>query len=266
MVRSRQRPGEALVEQGWALHDWLAELAPDAFARPSVLPGWDAHALLAHLDQLVAGMLDVLARPSGSAPLPNAVLVERYAPDETSRRVVDHAAAYAPGVLLDRLADGLESAAAVLGSAEPAPAAVASARGPVTPGDFLATRVVELVVHADDLSRTFPGREPVPLVRGALGVACRALTGILAVRHPGRSVEVRVPPYAAVQISVLRGGVTDPGPTHTRGTPPNVVETDAVTFLRLCTGRTSWPAALAAGKVAASGLRADLAEMLPLLA
>ena len=41
-------------------------------------------------------------------------------------------------------------------------------------------------------------------------------------QHPGRSVEVRVPPYAAVQC-----GIGDPGPTHTRGTPPNVVETDA---------------------------------------
>jgi hypothetical protein len=65
---------------------------------------------------------------------------------------------------------------------------------------------------------------------------------------------------------VVRGGVTDPGPTHTRGTPPNVVETDAVTFFRLCTGRTTWAEATRAGLVAASGLRADLSEMLPLLA
>ena len=88
----------------------------------------------------------------------------------------------------------------------------------------------------------------------------------MADRYPGRSVEVRVPPYAAVQCSAVRGGVLDPGPTHTRGTPPNVVETDAVTFFRLCTGRTAWDDALGSGRIAASGLRADLSEMVPLLA
>ena len=88
----------------------------------------------------------------------------------------------------------------------------------------------------------------------------RALAQMLADAHPGRSVEVRIPPYAAVQC-----GLGDPGPTHTRGTPPNVVETDALTFLRLATGRQSWSDAVAAGKVHASGLRADLSSALPLL-
>ena len=57
----------------------------------------------------------------------------------------------------------------------------------------------------------------------------------------------------------------DPGPTHTRGTPPNVVETDAVTFLRLATGRTSWESARAAHLIKASGRQADLSAVLPLL-
>ncbi|MGW2196097.1 sterol carrier family protein, partial [Streptosporangium sp. NPDC001682] len=70
------------------------------------------------------------------------------------------------------------------------------------------------------------------------------------------TVEVRVPPYAAVQCVE--------GPRHTRGTPPNVVETDARTWLDLATGRLTWSAAMAAGKVAASGARADLSEHLPL--
>jgi hypothetical protein len=83
---------------------------------------------------------------------------------------------------------------------------------------------------------------------------------MLADAHPGRSVEVRIPPYAAVQC-----GVGDPGPTHTRGTPPNVVETDAVTFLRLATGRADWPATVGSGAVHASGLRADLSSALPVL-
>ncbi|MGI3779455.1 MAG: sterol carrier family protein [Janthinobacterium lividum] len=268
MARTRKTPGEALVEQGWAVHDWCAELPPEAYARESVLPGWDTRALLAHLDQLLDGMLTVLARPTREAPLADDVLVGRYAEasDRMSRRVLDHATANEPPVLLDRLAAALDRAAAVLGSPAPLPAAVSSARGPVTPADLVATRVVELVVHADDLSRTFAEREPVPLLRPALGVASRALANVMATRFPGRSVEVRIPPYAAVQCSAVRDGVLDPGPTHTRGTPPNVVETDAVTFFRLCTGRTAWDVALRSGVVAASGLRADLSEMVPLLA
>ena len=72
-------------------------------------------------------------------------------------------------------------------------------RGPIAGEDLVRTRIVEVVVHSDDLSRSLPAREPVPLQRAALAVAVRTLTGILAEQHPGRSVEVRVPPYAAVQ-------------------------------------------------------------------
>lgn len=86
--------------------------------------------------------------------------------------------------------------------------------------------------------------------------AVRHLLDRLATAAPGRTVEVRVPPYAAVQCVE--------GPRHTRGTPPNVVETDARTWLDLATGRLTWSAAMAAGKVAASGARADLSEHLPL--
>ena len=142
----------------------------------------------------------------------------------------------------------------------PAPAVVDAPRGPLRSADWVDTRIIELVVHADDLNRSFPEREPVPLARSAVGRAVRSLTQMLAETHPGRSVEVRVPPYAAVQC-----GLGDPGPTHTRGTPPNVVETDAVTFLRLATGRTDWWSASASGAVRASGLRADLSPALPLL-
>jgi uncharacterized protein (TIGR03083 family) len=267
MARTRRTPGEALVEQGWAVHGWLGELEPEAFARPTVLPGWDAHALLAHLVQVLEGMLADLARPTGQAPLTNDVLVAGYAARAAriEAREVALAAERSPHVLLDGLRDTLTAAEAVLVPGSTLPASVSSSEGPVGAGDLVATRVVELVVHADDLSRTFPEREPVPLERPALGVACRALANILATRYPGRSVEVRIPPYAAVQCSAVRDGVLDPGPTHTRGTPPNVVETDAVTFLRLCTGRTAWDAALVSGVIAASGLRADLSEMVPLL-
>lgn len=79
---------------------------------------------------------------------------------------------------------------------------------------------------------------------------------VLEQRAPGRSVEVRVPPYAAVQVV--------PGVRHTRGTPPAVVETDAETWLALATGRTSWRQAVDDGAVVASGERTDLSPYLPL--
>jgi hypothetical protein len=85
--------------------------------------------------------------------------------------------------------------------------------------------------------------------------AVRALLTDLAKRAPGRSVEVRVPPYGAVQCI--------PGPRHTRGTPSNVVEMDGATWLLVATGRLSWSEALAAGKIKASGTRADLSAYLP---
>ncbi|WP_210439009.1 sterol carrier family protein [Nocardioides xinjiangensis] len=79
---------------------------------------------------------------------------------------------------------------------------------------------------------------------------------VLEERAPGRSVEVRVPPYAAVQVV--------PGVRHTRGTPPAVVETDAETWLALATGRTTWAEALGSGAAVASGERTDLSPYLPL--
>ena len=73
---------------------------------------------------------------------------------------------------------------------------------------------------------------------------------------PGRAIEVRIPPYAAVQCG--------DGPTHTRGTPPNVIEMDAQTWLALARGEKSWADAMAEGLIVASGVRADLTELLPL--
>ncbi|MDQ1481948.1 MAG: hypothetical protein QOF35_24 [Actinomycetota bacterium] len=99
--------------------------------------------------------------------------------------------------------------------------------------------------------------DPSAAPRGTVATAVRFTLEELASRAPGRTLEVRVPPYGAVQCVE--------GPTHTRGTPPNVIETDAGTWLDLVTGRSDWPAALAGGKVHASGLRASLADYLPLI-
>jgi Bacterial SCP ortholog len=91
----------------------------------------------------------------------------------------------------------------------------------------------------------------------AVATAVRFTLEELAERAPGRTLEVRVPPYGAVQCVE--------GPRHTRGTPPNVIETDARTWLDLVTGRADWADALAGGRVHASGQRATLAGLLPLI-
>jgi hypothetical protein len=97
------------------------------------------------------------------------------------------------------------------------------------------------------------GRSPDAAI---LGEAVRELLRALSVTAPGHSVEVRVPPYGAVQCVS--------GPRHTRGTPANVVETDPVTWVELASGRLAWADAVAQGRVHASGSRTDLSPYLPL--
>ena len=120
--------------------------------------------------------------------------------------------------------------------------------GPADP-DLLAAACVRAVLTA-----LGAGRQP---CREALRAAVRYLLDLLAARAPGKAVEVRIPPYAAVQCVE--------GPRHTRGTPPNVVETDPVTWLRLAAGLTGWAEAVSAGLVKVSGVRADLASYLPVM-
>jgi hypothetical protein len=93
--------------------------------------------------------------------------------------------------------------------------------------------------------------------RETRATAVRFLLQALADRVPGNTVEVRVPPFGAVQCIE--------GPRHTRGTPPNVVEMDAATWLSVATGREAWSSALADGRVHASGQRADLSHVLPVV-
>ena len=79
---------------------------------------------------------------------------------------------------------------------------------------------------------------------------------LLAQKYPGKAIEVRIPPYAAVQCGE--------GPKHTRGTPPNVIEMDAQTWLQLVDGALTWSDAYNDGLITASGVRADLSHLLPL--
>ena len=98
-----------------------------------------------------------------------------------------------------------------------------------------------------------PSDTPVP--RTVLATAVRYSLEELTARAPGNSVEVRVPPFGVTQCVE--------GPRHTRGTPPNVIECDAATWLEMVTGQLAWAEAVTAGRVAASGLRADLSALLP---
>lgn len=93
--------------------------------------------------------------------------------------------------------------------------------------------------------------------RTIVATAVRYLLQLLEAKAPGNTVEVRVPPHGAVQCIE--------GPTHTRGTPPNVVETDADTWIALATGSLVWADAVSTGRVSASGQRADLSAQLPVV-
>jgi len=259
-VRSRATAAESLVEQSRVLLAWLSELPDEEYARPTVLTGWDVRMLVAHLLLIERGTVRVLGLPSSEKPLSPYAFVARYRPsvEAIAASTAETAGEHSGPELVVALGEAIDAVKAALTGSHPP--VLQAPRGPFRTEDWIETRVIELVVHADDLNRTFPERAPIPVVRSALGRTMRSLAQMLADAHPGRSVEVRIPPYAAVQC-----GLGDPGPTHTRGTPPNVVETDALTFLRLATGRMSWAEAVGAGAVHASGLRADLSGALPLL-
>ena len=104
-----------------------------------------------------------------------------------------------------------------------------------------------------DARRRIAGGEP---ERADLRLLTKHFLAVLEERAPGRSVEVRVPPYAAVQVIE--------GVRHTRGTPPAVIETDAETWIGLATGEITWAEALHSGRAQASGERTDLTTYLPL--
>jgi len=102
------------------------------------------------------------------------------------------------------------------------------------------------------LSSVDAGETPEP---DTLRMAVLHLLHALARQAPGRAVEVRVPPYGAVQCDPR---TNSHGPHHRRGTPPNVVETDPLTWVLLATGRLDWDDARAAGRLSSSGARADI--------
>jgi uncharacterized protein (TIGR03083 family) len=242
-----------------ALVGWLKRLPVGVEGQPSRLGEWTVRELAFHTTEVPRALTNALsAPPPKDKPLSIAGYTARWR--ESAPEIAQRERDGADGVSIEEIIARHESAAAAMHLAIEAAdgdPVVAARRGPIRTSDLLATRVNELVVHSLDLSASLPSLEPITIDRQALGVACRMLTGILADRVPGHTVEVRVPPYAAVQCV--------DGPRHTRGTPANVVEADAVTWVELATGRTTWADAVGRGKVQASGERADISEHLPVL-
>ncbi|MGW2031598.1 MULTISPECIES: sterol carrier family protein [Streptomyces] len=251
------RTRTAVLAQLTHVRDAVRTLGPDQLGLPTRLDAWTVRDLIAHIAMAVTAVQRGLERP---APPRQTVTVVEWAFSTGSRAgaIADHtrdlAAAHPdPGA---HLADADRSLRALL-EEHPGSRLLDTSAGALPLDDYLVTRAVELVVHTDDLNAAVPALE-VPYDRQALAAATRLLADALAAKAPGGSTEVRVPPFAVVQCVE--------GPRHTRGTPPNVVETDPLTWIRLATGRTAWADALAAAEVSASGERADIGGLLPVMA
>ena len=245
----------AFQEQSALLRRYLLTVTPEEAERDSILSNWDVRSLVGHLVLVHDGMLAALQHPTTATPMAAHEYVQQYR--RSTGELHDATVASTGTASVGDLVDRMDATAGALDKALAGdlPTVVQGGRGPVRTVDYVTSRVVELVVHADDLTRSLP--DPVPLARPAVALTVRTLAEFLVVRAPGRTVEVRIPPFVAVQAIA--------GPRHTRGTPPNVVETDPTTWIRLAAGRTAWTDAVAAGLVHASGQRGDLSECLPLL-
>jgi uncharacterized protein (TIGR03083 family) len=246
----------AVLTQFGHVRDAVRTLTPEQLALPTRLEGWTVRELAAHLTMAVETVSRNLDRDEpAKAELtlldwPFATAVRAADIDDGTREL----ALANPD--LDALFARTEQRITEALAAAPDTRLLAARTGAMTFADYLVTRTVELVVHTDDLNAAVPGLD-IPYERQAVAACTRLLADALAAKAPGGSTEVRIPPYAVVQCVE--------GPRHTRGTPPNVVETGPLTWIRLATGRVSWQDAVEAAEVSASGERADLGGLLPLM-
>ncbi|GGV01163.1 hypothetical protein GCM10010260_42000 [Streptomyces filipinensis] len=250
------RTRAAVVAQFAHVREAVRGLDPGQLARPTRLGEWTVRDLIAHTGMAVTAVHRALDRPA--PPKQDTTLVQwPFATAAGAGAIAEFTrglAADHPD--LDAHLTDVDTALRAVLAEHPGSRLLQTSAGALPLDDYLVTRTVELVVHTDDLNAALPGLD-VPYDRQALAAATRLLADALAVKAPGGSTEVRIPPYAVVQCVE--------GPRHTRGTPPNVVETDPLTWIRLATGRLAWPDALAEAKVRASGERADIGGLLPLM-
>ncbi|MES9506757.1 sterol carrier family protein [Streptomyces sp. NPDC000609] len=251
------RTRSAVLAQFAHVREAVGTLTPGQLALPTRLGDWTVRELAAHLTMALSGVTRSLELPAPAPAKPELTLVEWPASTaDRAARIADDSRALAADhpdldALYGEVAGRFEEMVPGAGDER----LLTTRVGTMRLADFLVTRTVELVVHTDDLNEA-AGLD-IPYDRQALAACTRLLADALAEKAPGGSVEVRIPPFAVVQCV--------PGPRHTRGTPPNVVETDPLTWIRLATGRTEWARALDEAKVGASGERADLAALLPLM-
>ncbi|MEV7775182.1 sterol carrier family protein [Kitasatospora sp. NPDC086791] len=275
-----QKVSAALLAQNEALRAVVHRLTAADLDRPTRLGSWRVRELLAHLSLALGGLPaavgdraadgpvpgEAMAGPDGPVPVGPVLSLAGYAElSRTMAGAVDAAvtASTATGfagppegvaAAFDRPLDAVRAALDRLAAADPGRRTAVVVGRPMLLTDYLVTRLVEAVVHADDLADAL-GPDAFPHDRQAVAAVTRMLADAFADRAPGGAVELRIPPYAVVQAVE--------GPRHTRGTPPNVVETDPLTWIRLATGRTDWAAAVDAAAVSASGERSDLRAHLP---
>ncbi|MEU3284213.1 maleylpyruvate isomerase family mycothiol-dependent enzyme [Streptomyces longwoodensis] len=250
------RTRAAVLAQFGHVRQAVRGLTDEQLAGPTRLGDWSVRELAAHVTMAV----ETVSRNAERAEPARAELTLVQWPSATAGRAADisdgtrRLAAENPD--LDALYARTEDRFRTTLADTPGTRLLAARTGAMALDDYLVTRTVELVVHTDDLNAAVPGLD-VPHDRQALAACTRLLADALAAKAPGGATEVRVPPFAVVQCVE--------GPRHTRGTPPNVVETDPLTWIRLATGRLTWADARSEGKVVASGERADLSGLLPLL-
>ncbi|MFC1410117.1 sterol carrier family protein [Streptacidiphilus sp. N1-12] len=249
-----------------AVHELCTGPEPEArLAGPTRLGDWRVRELVAHLGTV----FDAVSRKAGldggpgeplsltgwvaatrtEAPAIAAVAQEQAAAEQRyggTPAEVDAAVAASVERMLKTLADAPGFAPGLR---------TPTRFGPMLFTDYLVTRVLETVVHGDDLAAALG--TGLPPDRQALAATTRLLADALAAQAPGGAVELRIPPFAVVQCVA--------GPRHTRGTPPNVVETSPAVWIRLATGRRSWAEALDVAELTASGERSDLSRLLPVM-
>ncbi|BBC34484.1 uncharacterized protein SGFS_057780 [Streptomyces graminofaciens] len=248
---------KAVLAQFGTVREAVGALTAEQLALPTRLGGWAVRDLAAHLTmavETVSRNLDRDEPPKADLTLLDWPFATAVRAGDIAEGTRDLAAAHPD---LDALYARTERRLTEALAGAPGDRLLAARTGAMTLEDYLVTRTVELVVHTDDLNAAVPGLD-LPYDRHALATCTRLLADALAAKAPGGSTEVRIPPYAVVQCVA--------GPRHTRGTPPNVVETDPLTWIRLATGRLDWATALDDAKVSASGERADLSKLLPLMA
>jgi uncharacterized protein (TIGR03083 family) len=249
----------AVLAQWHEVQAMVDEVPDAAFELSTRLGDWTVAALIAHLGRNPTHIAPLLAAEADPAAREISVL-DYYGDDDEAKAAIASrghcdAAGRTPAQLREDVHRQTAEAVELLATLHDDVLLAVGERQTMRLDEYLVSRCIEGCIHTLDLAAA-TDIEP-RLVRDAMAATARTLARMLAGQAPGRSVEVRVPPYVAVQCVE--------GPRHTRGTPANVIETDPVTWLELATGRLAWADARGAGRVSASGERADLTAYLPVL-